>query len=92
MPIAMARQAQMLRDQDRLKIMSGVVNSATSGQPPLPENAVMRPPQQAIDILRNDPDRTMPFFIKHFGIENVPPDLHNRIQPGMMPKKRASAQ
>lgn len=89
----MARQAQMLRDQDRLKVMSGVVNPATSGpSPPLPENRALRPPQQAIDILRNDPVRTMPFFIKHFGTENVPPDLQNRIPQDMLPKKKASVQ
>jgi len=87
----MARQVQMQRDQDRLKTMSGVVTPTTAGTPPpLPESGSLRPFSQAVDMLRFDPDRLMPAFVKRFGPASVPPDLQDRIPQGLLPDKAAA--
>jgi len=76
-------QPDLLRGESVMP--SSVMPAMRQAQP------VMKPFWQAVDLLRTDPDRLMPFFVKRFGADSVPSDLRDRIpQPAGPAKPRAA--
>jgi hypothetical protein len=43
------------------------------------EQKTQKPFNEAVDMLRSDPSRYMPYFVKKFGVAKVPPDLQQYI-------------
>jgi hypothetical protein len=53
-------------------------NFTNAGQ--LPGATLMRPYSEGVDLLRTDPERLMPFFIKKYGVDRVPADLRREYE------------
>ncbi len=49
------------------------------------EQKTLKPFNDAVDMLRSDPARYMPYFVKKFGVTKVPPDLQQYV-----PKPKAA--
>lgn len=89
------RAATIARDQKE------IMESFTKGEPPesaamtnpalvgrivgQSEQKTQKPFNEAVDMLRSDPAKYMPYFVAKFGIAKVPPDLQHYI-----PKPKAA--